>query len=112
MWTSIARRITVPANTTQEVTLYTVTQGLRFFIKRASFVFPEGTASEVSASILYGAAQVIPSSGEATGDGVTLTFEPDGVVIYTSGTPVLARLRNINPTIAKDVIITIEGDEK
>lgn len=111
MKTTITKRITVPANTIQNIALYTIPDGLTFKLQKVLITFPKGTASEVSVRIFYGALQIVPKVGEAVGDDVTLEYPVEGQIAYDSGLSVMATISNINPAIDKDVIITLEGDE-
>ena len=108
-WVTVTKSFTVSAGATSTQTIYTVTSGRKFRLKKARFWFPAGSNSELQAVILHGVEKVVPEDGYVAGDGQEFTYDVD--IEYGSEEAVKALLTNTSATDSHKIQITLEGEE-
>ena len=106
---TVTKQFTVSAGATTTQTIYTVTSGRKFRLKKVRFWFPTGSNSELQAVILHGVEKVVPEDGYVVGDGERFEYDVD--VEYGSEEAVKALLTNTSATDSHTVQITLEGEE-
>ena len=105
---SIAKLITVDANTEKDVVLYEVDAAHTFKTASVYLAFPASTFGELEVSIMRGIKQIAPYQGVYVGDNNVI--EDEFIEDLSSAERVIAHVKNTNSSEVRQVFILVRGE--
>jgi len=105
---SIAKLITVDADTEEDVVIYTVDEATKFKTKSVYLAFPAATFGELEVSIFRGIQKIAPYRGVYLGDNNVI--EDEFIEDISSAERVIVHVKNTNTSEARQVFVIVRGE--